>query len=216
MEGITKARLFAVGAMMLFLLCLGTCRLTQFNPPKREPVKHDTTLATELIDEKLSEASDLQKEAERLQVKNDSLLRTIKESKKSLLLATQRAIQLETQLRETLTAAKENPACPDSLIMQTSDYIKMQSVKDSLCTQTIAELETAIATKDSSISTHLRMENTLREVVQLQDYKTQGLTGQLNEQIKATHKKTIQNKWLRGGLLILSGAAAAYVIKSKQ
>lgn len=90
--------------------------------------------------------------------------------------------------------------------------IKFQDLSDSACDINIANLESSLANRDSTIRFYVRIESTLKDLQKQQDLNNQVLTQQLNTAYKMQKKKARQNKLLSGGLLILSGITSALFI----
>ena len=96
---------------------------------------------------------------------------------------------------------------------------KLHSVTDSLMSDYEYKnliTETKCAVRDSEIVICNKAYSGLKDLVKEQAMREQQLTESLNEALKQQRKKRLQNRFLTGGMLFVTGLATSFIIYSKQ
>lgn len=110
-----------------------------------------------------------------------------------------RANQLKDSLNQSICGIH---AVTDSMV---SDYEYKILITESKC-----------AVRDSEIIICNKAYSGLKDLLKEQAMREQQLTESLNEALKQQRKKRLQNRFLTGGMLFVSGLATSFIIYSKQ
>lgn len=138
----------------------------------------------------------------------DGLRNQITENKQSISGLRFKVKYFEDQLRNTLgstDSSRQGISFLDSLSIA-------QNGSDSACDETIHNLERLVCNRDSVIDAHRHMEQSFKEIQQRDLLNTEYLTQQLNDAVKRNRRKTRQNKFLAGGLLLLTGISTSLLV----
>lgn len=146
----------------------------------------------------------------KLQIGKDSLLKEVQLKKQSIASFRFKTAHYEDLLREHLASSdtvnkKVAELLLDSLLISRNE-------SDTVCDETINQLETVIVNRDSVIDLHEKVEFNLKEIQKAGELEITFLTAQLNDTKKDLRRKTRQNKLLSGGLILLSGIATSLLI----
>lgn len=110
-----------------------------------------------------------------------------------------RANQLKGSLNQSIS---DIHVATDSLV---SDYEYKINLTEAKC-----------AVRDSEIVICNKAYSALKDLVKEQSMREQQLTESLNEALKQQRKKRLQNRFLTGGMLFVTGLATSFIIYSKQ
>lgn len=139
---------------------------------------------------------------------SDSLRKEVDRKKQSIAGLRFKVNYFEQQLRSTMSASDTSS--------QTVSFLDSLSVSqnqsDSMCDETINSLERLVCNRDSVIAFHQVIENNLKDLQQRDKVDFEYLTERLNDALKMNRRKTIQNKVLAGGLLLLSGISTSLLV----
>jgi len=208
----TMGRLLIAFALFACIVSIGTCTLSQRS---KKPDKHpeSDSIASIWKNEKVQLQVQYHKQIEKLQSGKDSLQRIVIEKKKSLSQYRNQTALLESQLKSFIANADSSYVSCDSLKPLADEYFASQAENDSTCDSTISTLEQIVANRDSSILLFQKSEANMRDLQREQELRNQLLTDELNTAYKSQKKKIIQNKFLAGGLIFLSGFTTTLLIK---
>lgn len=206
------------GILIALLLCvtvIGTCTFLERPGNTSPPPYQDSTFVREWKKEKL----DLQKQYETriadLQTAKDSLQNIANEKKKAMVAYRSEARLLQEQLTRVLSRIDTIPFVADSILPIAENYFATEAASDSSCTETIRSLEQIVINRDSSICLYKKNEANLRDLQREQMLREQQLTEQLSTAYKVQRKKILQNKFLAGGLVFITGFTATLLINQK-
>lgn len=152
--------------------------------------------------------------------KNDSLMKQLSFTKTKLNVLKQQQhatgikITALAQNDSRLTIAQQLSNC-DSLKTEALNYIKQADSTQALYDSTIVQLENVIAVKDTSLNICKRTYEELSRINEDNLRRGQKLTDALEKSVKQDKRKRIQNKFLAGGLLVLSGITTSFLINAK-
>lgn len=204
----------AILVIILLLVCLfATCEFTKQVQSTNQFTPTDTLFMNQWRREKAEKQKlvlDYEFKIRNLQTSKDSLSKDVSLKKQSIASLRFKVNFIEDRLKQKILNSdtinkQEIRNDLDSLFLS-------QNKSDTLCDQTISTLEKIIGNRDSTISFHQQIESNLRSVQKNQELNTEFLTGQLNDANKALRKKFQQNRWLAGGLLVLSGISTSFFI----
>lgn len=139
---------------------------------------------------------------------SDSLREEVAQKKQSIVGLRFKVNYFEERLRNTISASDtsfQTVSLLDSLSIS-------QNQSDSACDETIHSLEKLVCNRDSVIAFHQVIESNLKDLQQRDKVDTEYLTERLNDALKMNRRKTIQNKVLAGGLLLLSGISTSLLV----
>lgn len=206
---------------IIFTFCMGLfAGYVLFNKENQNlepPLEHFETITTK------SEAIDKSKDSaiEKLKQHNTFLQGQLaivsgklKQKKSSLYSERKKLLQIQQTISED-TLCKDK-VLTDSLNQSIS---RMHSVTDSLVSDyeyKILLSETKCAVRDSEIVIYNKAYSGLKDLVKEQAMREQQLTESLNEALKQQRKKRLQNRFLTGGMLFVTGLATSFIIYSKQ
>lgn len=122
---------------------------------------------------------------------------------------------LQEQLRQALTRIDSVPFVADTILPIAENYFASEAASDSSCTEAIRSLEQIVINRDSSICLYKKNEANQRDLQREQMLREQQLTEQLNTAYKVQRKKILQNKFLAGGLVFITGFTATLLINQK-
>lgn len=103
----------------------------------------------------------------------------------------------------------------DSLKAEVISYIHQVDSTEALYDSTIVQLENLLAIKDTSLIVCKASYDQLKEITEDNLRRELRLTADLEQAIKVQKRKTLQNKLLAGGFLILSGILTSILIIKK-
>ena len=207
----TMGRLLIAFALFSLIVSIGTCTFTNHaKPPELHP--ESDSIASLWIKEKQQLQVQYHKQIEKLQSGKDSLRKIAIEKKKALLQHRNQAALLEDQLKSFITNADSGYVLSDSIKPLSDKYFAAQAESDSACDSTISTLEQIVANRDSSILLFQKSETNMRDLQREQELRNQILTEELNTAYKSQKKKIIQNKFLAGGLIFISGLTTTLLI----
>jgi len=183
----------------------------------KSPLDHHESIAVkaETIDtSKDSAAESLKRHNDFLQGQLAIVNTKLKQNKNSLYSQRLKLSQIQKAVAEdTLCHANR---LKDSLNQSISD---IHVTTDSLVLDyeyKIKLTETKCAVRDSEIVICNNAYSGLKDLVKEQAMREQQLTQSLNEALKQQRKKRLQNRFLTGGILFVSGLATSFIIYSKQ
>ncbi|MFL5763889.1 MAG: hypothetical protein ACJ77K_08120 [Bacteroidia bacterium] len=203
---------FLIAFSLFFcIVAIGTCTMRESAKEKQTSPVLDSVLKAWRT-EKAVEQLKHEKQLTRLQAGKDSLQTILKEKKKALSAYKFQASLLEDQLREVLTRVDSSHVWKDSLAPMADDYFTAELKEDSTCNETIQSLESIAANRDSAIVIYKQNEYSFREIQRQQELQNQLLTEQLNTAYKQQRRKVIQNKFLAGGLIFISGLTTTLLL----
>jgi hypothetical protein len=203
--------------VMLIISCVFMLATCQFKGCKDESKSEVNTTDTLFLNqwrkekaEKTKLITSYESSINRLQIGKDSLLKDMQLKKQSIASFRFKTARYENLLREHLTSSdtinkKETELMLDSLLVS-------QSISDTVCDETIHQLETVIVNRDSVITLHEKIEFSLKEIQKTGEVEITFLTTQLNDSKTFLRRKTRQNKLLSGGLILLTGIATSLLI----
>lgn len=208
----TFGRLLIAFALFIVIVSIGTCTLIkQAKPPDLHP--ESDSIATLWKTEKQQLQMQYHKQIEKLQSGKDSLQLVVIEKKKALSVYRIKTAFLEEKLKYAITNIDSSCVLPDSIKPLAYEYFAAQAANDSTCDRTISTLDRIVANRDSSIVLFKKAESNIRDLHREQELRNQLLTEELNTAYKVQKKKNIQNKFLAGGLIFISGLTTTLLIK---
>lgn len=204
-------RLLIAFALFTCIVGIGTCTLRE--KPK-QPDKHpeSDSIASLWKKEKQQLQVQYHKQIDKLQSDKDSLQTVVIEKKKALSTYRNKAALLEDQLKYVIANADSSYVMPDSLKSLAYDYFAAQALNDTSCDSTINTLEQIVANRDTTIVLFKKSEKNMRDLQREQELRNQLLTEELNTAYKVQKKKILQNKFLAGGLIFISGLTTTLLI----
>lgn len=208
-----KTKTAIVGIILLLVCLFATCEFTKQVQSTNQFAPTDTLFMNQWRREKAEKQKlvlDYEFKIRNLQTSKDSLSKDVSLKKQSIVSLRFKVNFIEDRLKQKIlnfdTINKQEIRNDlDSLFLS-------QNKSDTLCDQTISTLEKIIGNRDSTISFHQQIESNLRSIQKSQELNTEFLTAQLNDANKALRKKFRQNRWLAGGLLVLSGISTSFFI----
>jgi hypothetical protein len=206
---------------IIFTFCMGLFAgyvlFNKENQSLEPPLEHFETIATKL------EAIDKSKDSaiEKLKQHNNFLQGQLAivngklKQKKSSLYSERK------KLSEIQMAVIEDTLCPDNRLRDSLNLSirNIHAITDSLVSDyeyKIKLTEAKCAVRDSEIVICNKAYSGLKDLVKEQAMREQQLTESLNEAIKQQRKKRLQNRFLTGGMLFVTGLATSFIIHSKQ
>jgi len=200
----------------VLILSLSTCNFSGENikPDKQELIKAEVKLNS--IDDAYKIAFD------ELKTHSDSLQKQLNFTQAKLKAAKFRLNQ--SQIALVALAQKKSDTTSFEVLLNDSDSLKMQTLAyidrvDSMqCIyeSNILQLENLVATKDSQIVISRNAYSDLKNLFDENLKRERKLTEDLNTAYKVQRRKTLQNKLLAGGFLILSGISATLYINANK
>jgi hypothetical protein len=155
-----------------------------------------------------------------LQAKSDSLKKELKQTAEKL-----KASKLKQHLSEhkvltlaqpdTVSSVKDQLSTCDSLRAEVINYVSHVDSTQAYYDTTIVQMQEIITVKDSGLRICETSYEKLKEISEDNLRREQRVTDELNKAVKQNKRKTIQNKILAGGILLLSGFAATILLKGK-
>jgi hypothetical protein len=198
-------------AVLIFIVCIGTCTLNQTNPDK-PPALIDTTFVGKWKAKKEFLLKRYDEELTKLQTQNDSLKNEVGFKKKQLFVVQSKSSVLESRLKAFAEKLDSSHAYTENLNPLVDSLAYAQTQSDSTCNQTVRALEQVVANRDSSISVYKNETATLRDLRKEQADREQLLTEQLNIAFKTQKRIALKGKFLSAGLVLLSGFTSALLI----
>ncbi len=198
-------------AVLIGIVCIGTCTLNQTSPDK-PPAIIDTSFVAKWKAKKEFLLKRYDEELVKLQTKNDSLLQEVGFKKKQLLVYQSKSKVLENKLKVFAEKLDSSHVYAENLSPLADSLAYTQTQSDSSCNKTIRALEQVIANRDSSISVYKNETATLRDLRKEQADREQLLTEQLTIAFKKQKRIALKEKFLSGGLVLLSGFTGALLI----
>lgn len=208
----TFGRLLIAFALFALIVSIGTCTFTNHaKPPELHP--ESDSIASIWKNEKVQLQVQYHRQIAKLQSGKDSLQGVVTEKKKILSAYRSQTALLEDQLKSFIANADSGYVLSDSIKPLSDKYFAAQAESDSTCDSTISTLEQIVANRDSSILLFQKSETNVRDLQREQELRNQLLTEELNTAYKSQKKKIIQNKFLAGGLIFISGFTTTLLIK---
>jgi hypothetical protein len=198
-------------AVLICIVCIGTCTLNQTSPDK-PPSVIDTTFVAKWKAKKEFLLKRYDEELIKLQTQNDSLKNEVGFKKKQLFVYQSKSNVLENTLKTFAEKLDSSRVYSENLSPLVDSLAFAQTVSDSTCNQTIRVLEQVVANRDSSISVYKNETATLRDLRKEQADREQLLTEQLNIAFKKQKRVALKGKFLSAGLVLLSGFTSALLI----
>jgi hypothetical protein len=211
-----------IGVLISFLIITAAfCLLQLCSPPENQvDLKPEKYWKEQNEKYMLSLNQRYQQNLSALQSRNDSLIMGVKElkirlnSSKIKLRATEsRLLALANNDKDTITT-DELSNC-DSLKAEVICYVYEMDSTHALYDSTIVQLEKVVAVKDSSLRLCKSSYSELKQISEDNLRREQRLTEELEKALKIQKRKTIQNSFLTGGFLILSGIVGSILIRGK-
>lgn len=209
---------------LVILFCL--VALCTYNLVKPDPDVSTKSAVTEVQIKKTEKQAeiidtDYQQAMKKMFRENDSLMVAIKSTKESLFKSKQKVTVLQDKVLELAQKTKieldtvEKMVLCDSLQNKVVNLIEQFSERDSLCDNTITDLTVLLGDKDTTIAvcnqSYLSMKNLLDNSVDQQ----RNLSDELNNTSKKLRRKTVQNRLLSAGLLVISGITTTLILQRK-
>lgn len=174
---------------------------------------------TQMQEQKIN--NDFQKGMKQLLRENDSLQFLVKTTKELLLQSRQKVFALQdkvtglAQKEKIETDTIEKIVLCDSLQNEVESLIEQSNARDSLCDNTVTNLTEILGSKDTAIAicnqSYLGMKTLLdNSLAQEKD-----LTYELNSMNKKLKRKTVGNRILSAGLLVLTGITTTLFLQRK-
>lgn len=207
-----KSKFGIIIALLLCVTVIGTCTFLQHPTDTSPHPVQDTAFIHQWKQEKLQLQKQYESKLAAMQNEKDSLRNAVSEKKKTLLKYRSKLKTLQEQLMVSLIKADTSGLVSDTIIPIAENYFAAQAQSDSTCNETIQNLEHMVANRDSSIFIHKQIETNLRDLQKEQQLRQQLLTDQLNIAYKVQRKKVIQNKFLAGGLVFITGLTTTLLI----
>lgn len=161
-----------------------------------------------------------QKNLSDLQTKNDSLKKELKQTAEKLKvsklkqrLSEQKVLALAQP--DTSSSVEDQLSSCDSLRAEVINYVNHVDSTQAHYDTTIVQMQEIITVKDSGLKICETSYEKLKEISEDNLRREQRLTDELQKAVKQNKRKTIQNKILAGGFLLLSGIAATIFINRK-
>lgn len=196
-------------AIFSFVVLLGTCGVNQID--KIDKPDKDTTLI-HLVKQKVSALQEqYQSNIKALELSKDSLQTKITQSQKAYKQLSVKAKTTELNLVK-LIQRDTVKFTTDSIKPVIADYIALQAERDSLCRESITNLETLATKQDSIISFKNKELLNQRDINEIYRLKEQALTEQLNTAYKAQRKAVLKARLYKGAALLLTGISSALII----
>lgn len=147
-----------------------------------------------------------QQRTRRLEAKNDSLVQSIAKGKSDITALRKQVRDLKFTLSQKLAAGEADTVLSKDTAFKTevSDLIVLSGRQDSLCEQTINQLEELAATKDTIISSCLHRTFQTDSLLSVSLEAQRQLEKQFKEQAKTLRKRQRGISFLSAGLLIFS------------
>jgi len=197
-----------------FVFMLTTCQFKGCKDENKSEVNATDTLFLNQWRKEKAEKTKLitgyENSIRKLQISKDSLLKDVQIKKNRIASFRFKTAHYEDLLRQHLSGSdtvnrKEAELLLDSLLIS-------QNKSDTACDETIKQLETVIANRDTVIDLHEKVEFNLKEIQKTSELNIAFLTTQLNDNKNSLRRKTRQNKLLSGGLILLTGITTAFLI----
>ena len=201
-------------ALLMVLTSLTTCSVVK-NSAETKSTMPDKLLQKQWEQQKQEKENIVQQFTAKLSVlekSNDSLRKQVNDKKLLLSANRSKAKAFEITLKQEIVKADSCGAMPETIIPLIDSLALANAQNDTLCDQTIGSLVNILANRDSSILLHENIEASLRDIQRDQELRNRDLTEQLNIAFKTQRKKARQNKFLAGGLLILTGITSSLLI----
>ncbi len=138
----------------------------------------------------------------------------LKQNKSSLYSERKKLLQIQQAI--SADSLCEDKHLKDSLNESLSN---IHAITDSLVSDyeyKILTTENKCAVRDSEIVICNKAYSGLKDLLKEQAMREQQLTESLNEALKQQRKKRLQNRFLAGGMLFVTGLATSFIIYSKQ
>lgn len=203
-----KSKFGIIIALLLCVTVIGTCTFLDHAPEKSPRSNLDIAFIRQWKQEKEKLQKQYESKIVKLQSTNDSLQKTAAEKKKALAVYRLKAQSLQEQLKAAIVKADTS----ETIFPIAQNYFDAQAQSDSTCIETIECLTEILANRDSSILLYKKSETNLRDLQKEQQLREQLLTEQLNTAYKVQRRKTIQNKFLAGGLVFITGFTTTLLI----
>ncbi len=206
---------------VIFTFCMGLFagyvlfnKETQTLKPPLETFETIATKAAAIYQSKDSAFEKLKRHNDFLQGQLTIVSSKLKQNKSSLYSQRKKL----SQIQEAVSADSlcEDKHFKDSLNQSIST---IHAVTDSLVSDyeyKILITESKCAVRDSEIVICNKAYSGLKDLVKEQVMREQQLTESLNEALKQQRKKRLQNRFLTGGMLFVTGLATSFIIYSKQ
>jgi hypothetical protein len=204
--------------VLLILSCVFMLTTCQFkgcdDGSKSEANTTDTLFLNQWRREKAEKTklvNDYQYKIAKLKSVKDSLVKEVELKKQSLASFRFKAGYFEDQLKKKILSSSDslNSSAASSIL---DSLIITQNKSDTICDSTINTLERIVNNRDSAICFHQQIEMNLQEIQKSQELNVSFLNEQLLIANKSLRKKSRQSKLLSGGLLVLSGLTASFLI----
>mgnify|MGYP001006378716 CR=1 FL=1 len=201
-------------AFFLFaaIVFIGTCTVSQRPPERSSPSPVQDSLLKHYEEEKLELQRHFEVQLQKLEVRNDSLSTEVAHSKRLYLTYRIKANSLQSALNDALVKADTVSIVRDTIRPLVDTYFEAEAREDSTCNATISAMEKVIGNRDSAIVIEKGIADNLRDLKAEQEMRVRILTEQLNTAYKVQKRKTLQNKLLAGGLILLSGISSSLLI----
>ena len=203
--------------VMSFVFMLTTCQFKGCKDESKGELNTTDTLFLNQWKKEKSEKTKLISNYEnsilKLQISKDSLLKDVQRKKGDIASLRFKTARYEELLKESLANSDTINKNEASLLLDS--LIVNRNLSDSACDETINRLEKVIVNRDSAIVWHEKIEMNLKEIQKTDEFKTDFLTSQLNDNRKLLRKKSLQNKLLSGGLILLTGITTSLLITQK-
>lgn len=201
-------------ALLLMAIVFGTCEFRKHLQPQIAAPSADAFVAKWEAEKKALVESYDQKIG-RLQQVRDSLWFLVSVKKVQMADSRQKTQEVKSQLQRTIERQDSNQVVRDSIKPLVDSLVIAQAKNDSLCDETVKDLENVVANRDSSISYSKLVEINLKNLNKEQELKNQDLTQQVNQIFKEQKRQTRHKKILAGCVLFLTGITTAILISHR-
>jgi hypothetical protein len=206
---------------IIFTFCMGLFagyvlfnKETQTLKPPLEPFETIATKAAAIDQSKDSAFEKLKRHNDFLQGQLAIVNTKLKQNKSSLYSERLKLSQIQEAVSTDSLCESEH--LKDSLNQSISS---IHAVTDSMVSDyeyKILITESKCAVRDSEIIICNKAYSGLKDLLKEQAMREQQLTESLNEALKQQRKKRLQNRFLTGGMLFVTGLATSFIIYSKQ
>lgn len=206
--------------IILFLIGITVFCTTVFMPScnptaSQTPPPADTSYMGILREKADRAEKEFHAKALMLEKANDSLSAQLTIKQMSLNSYRSKARELEHRLSED--AGKADALTGDSLQPRLNTYIAQRQISDSLCDESLNAYKLLVGNKDEELELCRQSQVAERDLSKEQQAQLERYSAELSTAYKAQKRKTIQNRFLAAGLLIVTGVASGLLIhKSTQ
>lgn len=208
--------------LIAILLCSNIFTYCNLHQKSENPVTENTLTDTIFLSQWRKEKAEKLKlidgynfRLQQLAQTKDSLNFSLAISKNLMTSYRLRSNDLAEQLRGEVGMAHSDSMLHPQIKTLIDSVIIYKYKADSACDESIANLESGILNRDSTIRVFTQITRQWQEIQKEQELQNQALTTNLKTALKQQKRKSRQNKILAGGLILLSGITTAILISPK-